>query len=79
MREPPILATATILKERHHHLYDAELPNGKIVIAHVPKWLASKIGNISAGSKVVLELTVYDFSTARIAGLAEEPAAAVQG
>lgn len=79
MREPPILATATILKERHHHLFDAELPNGKIVIAHVPKWLAAKIGNISVGSRVVLELTVYDFSTARIAALAEEPASAVQG
>ena len=79
MREPPILATATILKERHHHLYDAELPNGKIVIAHVPKWLASKIGSISVGSRVVLELTVYDFSTARIAGLTEEAAPAVPG
>lgn len=72
MREPPILATATILRERHDRLYDAELPNGKKVIAHVPKWLTGKIGAISVGSRVVLELTVYDFSTARIAGLAGE-------
>ena len=72
MREPPILGIATILHQRHEHLYDAALPNGKKVIAHVPKWLAQKIGPITVGSKVILELTVFDFSTARIAGLAEE-------
>lgn len=71
MREPPILTTATILTVRGDRLYDASLPNGKRVIAHVPKWLLDKVGEIAVGSQVTLELTVYDFSTARIAGLAE--------
>lgn len=71
MREPPILAPATILTRRDMHLFDAALPNGKIVIVHVPKWLREKVGEISIGATVELELTPYDFSTGRISRVLE--------
>lgn len=71
MREPPITTVATVLAIRHEHLFDASLPNGKLVIAHVPKWLQKKMGPVEVGSRIKLELTPYDFSTARVAGLAE--------
>ena len=70
MREPPIIATATILNQRDPRLYDASLPNGKSIIVHVPKWLETKLGEIPSGAKVTLELTPFDFSTARIVGMA---------
>lgn len=73
MREPPILAPAIILTQRDSFLFDAALPNGKNVIVHVPKWLRDKVGDISIGAKVELELTPYDFSTARISRHLETP------
>ena len=72
MREPPILAIATILNQRSDHLFDAALPNGKSVIVHVPKWLRDRVKEITVGGKVELELTPFDFSTARISGVVQE-------
>jgi translation initiation factor IF-1 len=71
MREPPIVAIGTITAIREIHLYDATLPNGKPVIAHVPRWAQTKLGPLNCGTKVTLELTPFDFSTARIAGVVE--------
>lgn len=52
-------------------LYRVELPNGKIILAHLSKPLTVAKAVFSVGDRVVLELTPYDFDQARILGLAE--------
>lgn len=69
----PIRAIGVILEQKAPRLYQASLPNGKEVVAHVPHWNRALEGVVfPPGAKVKLELTAYDFSTARIAGPAEE-------
>lgn len=65
--EAPIEATATIVRVRKPGVFDARLPNGKITCAHPAKSLASEAGQLVPGTKVVLELTPFDFDTARVA------------
>ncbi len=52
-------------------LYRVELPNGKIIMAHLSKPLTLEQAVFSPDDRVVLELTPYDFDNARILGLAE--------
>jgi len=52
-------------------LYRVELPNGKIIMAHLSKPLTVEKAVFSPDDRVVLELTPYDFDNARILGLAE--------
>lgn len=52
-------------------LYRVELPNGKIIMAHLSKPLTVAKAAFSPDDRVVLELTPYDFDNARILGLAE--------
>ena len=47
-------------------LYRAELPNGKIILAHLSKRLADAGTVFEPGQRVVMELTPYDFEQARI-------------
>ncbi|BCU79067.1 hypothetical protein [Luteolibacter sp. LG18] len=68
--DPPVRTTATIEKPLDSNLYHAALPNGKIVIAHLSKALLEAHAVFEAGQQVHLELTPYDFDTARIMGLA---------
>jgi translation initiation factor IF-1 len=52
-------------------LYRASLPNGKSILAHLSKPLADAAASFPDGARVVLELTPYDFDSARILGDAE--------
>ncbi len=47
-------------------LYRVELPNGKIILAHLSRRLTEDGAAFQAGGKVLLELTPYDFDQARI-------------
>jgi translation initiation factor IF-1 len=51
-------------------LYRVSLPNGKIILAHLSKGLTEENAIFSIGEQVLLELTPYDFDTARILGSA---------
>jgi translation initiation factor IF-1 len=51
-------------------LYRVSLPNGKIILAHLSKNLADANACFAPDRHVLLELTPYDFDTARILGLA---------
>jgi translation initiation factor IF-1 len=53
-------------------LYRVALPNGKIILAHLPKRLADPQSVFPAGDRVLLEFTPYDFDTARILGVAQD-------
>ncbi|MGC4016091.1 MAG: hypothetical protein QM755_16430 [Luteolibacter sp.] len=70
--DPPVRTTATIEKPLGQNLYHAALPNGKIVIAHLSKPLLEANTVFESGQKVEMELTPYDFDTARIMRLATE-------
>ncbi|MEN9974736.1 MAG: Translation initiation factor [Verrucomicrobiota bacterium] len=52
-------------------LYRVALPNGKIILAHLSKALAEGMVVFAVGDQLLLELTPYDFDTARILGLDE--------
>lgn len=52
-------------------LYRVSLPNGKILLAHLSKRLADEQAVFSRDDELLLELTPYDFDTARILGKAE--------
>ncbi|MFD0894826.1 hypothetical protein KBB96_04585 [Luteolibacter ambystomatis] len=68
--DPPVRTIATIEKPVGPNLYHAALPNGKIVIAHLSKPLLEEQTTFEAGQQVHVELTPYDFDTARIMRLA---------
>ena len=65
--------TRRVLETRGPVLYRVSLPNGKIILAHLSKRLADENASFSVDDELLLELTPYDFDTARILGLAEEP------
>ena len=71
-RPNPVVATATLLRPTGERTWEAQLPNGMITIGHIPKWKLESMRALAAGQKVRLELTTYDFGTARIAGLAAD-------
>jgi translation initiation factor IF-1 len=47
-------------------LYRVSLPNRKTILAHLSKPLADAGAHFAAGDTLLLELTPYDFDTARI-------------
>jgi translation initiation factor IF-1 len=70
MRRPcPVVTTATLLRRTGERTFLASLPNGKEIIAHVRTREAAKAASLQEGQQVTVELTTYDFSTGRIAGL----------
>jgi len=71
MPDATIHAHGKILEPRGPVLYRVELPNGKIILAHLSKPLADAGAIFAAGGKVLLEMTPYDFDQARILGPAE--------
>lgn len=71
MPDATIHASAELLEQLGPILYRASLPNGKQVLAHLSKALTDAGMVYEAGAKVILELTPYDFDSARILG--EEP------
>ena len=72
VHEPPIQATATLVGVRRPGVYDARLPNGKLTCAHLAKALAEEVTSFALGDRVTLELTPYDFESARITARIEE-------
>lgn len=57
----------TILRTLGPGLYQASLPNGKKVTAHLSKELAAAPPELSAGHTVLLEISPFDLDRARIA------------
>ncbi len=64
--EAPIEAEAVIVSVRKAGVFDARLPNGKITCAHLAKHLKASAPEFAEGTRVVLELTPFDFDAARI-------------
>jgi translation initiation factor IF-1 len=56
-----------ILKKLENGLHEASLPNGKKVIAHLSKELASAPPELPDETAVLLELSPFDLDRARIA------------
>ena len=71
MPDATIHTHGEILEAAGPVLYRVRLPNGKIILAHLSKPLADAKALFATGDVLVLELTPYDFDTARILGLAE--------
>ncbi|NIP95623.1 MAG: translation initiation factor IF-1 [Akkermansiaceae bacterium] len=69
--EPPIQTTGLIRAALRGSVFEVELPNGKLVVGHLPGRLAGLADSLSPGNRVALEMTPYDFEKARIAGPAE--------
>lgn len=66
MPEEPIFTTARITEPISQRAFRAELPNGKPVVAHLPKRHAHLADSIHPGSRVRVALTPFDFDKARI-------------
>jgi translation initiation factor IF-1 len=71
MPDAAIHTRGTVLVQSGPVLYRVALPNGKIILAHLSKRLADEEATFSTDERVLLELTPYDFDTARILGLAD--------
>jgi len=71
-RDTPITTTG-VITGKTSGIFLASLPNGKEVTAFLSRDLSDETGTISPGQHVILELTPYDFSTARIAALKRDP------
>lgn len=66
MHEAPIQATATVIQVLGPGLFELELPNGKRNTGHLSKKLRGSEIELTTGQKVTVELTPFDFDTARI-------------
>lgn len=71
MPDATIHAAGKLLVQLNEVLYRAELPNGKVIMAHLSKPLTEAKAVFQPGDMVVLELTAFDFESARILGLVE--------
>lgn len=71
MPDATIHAIGKILENLNPILYRVELPNGKLILAHLSKPLTESQAVFEAEQRVILELTPYDFDQARILGEAE--------
>lgn len=66
MPDPTIHASAKLISRLGEILYRAELPNGKVIMAHLSKPLTDEKAVFEEGEEVVVELTAFDFDSARI-------------
>ena len=71
MPEAPITTSGTVRDVMSASTFHVTLPNGKIIVGHLPKRLRDLGPSIEPGRQVALELTPYDFEKARIAGLVD--------
>ena len=71
MPDATIHTLGRVLQNPGPVLYRVALPNGKIILAHLSKALADGKAVFAEGEELLLELTPYDFDTARILGPAE--------
>jgi translation initiation factor IF-1 len=68
MPDASIHTHGTVIERAGPVLYRVELPNGKSILAHLSKPLAESNAGFETGDSLLLELTPYDFDTARILG-----------
>ena len=66
MHEPPVRTRATVVRVVNDLLADVRLPNGKITLGHLSKELAEAEARLVENDTVELEMTPFDFDTARI-------------
>jgi translation initiation factor IF-1 len=66
--EAPILAKAEVIKILKPDLYELRLPNGKMTLGHLSKALKGT-PEPEVGTYVTLELTPFDFDTARVSAI----------
>jgi translation initiation factor IF-1 len=66
MPDATIQTHGKVLEARGPVLYRVELPNGKVILAHLSKDLADASASFAAGDELLLELTPFDFDQARI-------------
>ena len=71
MPEAPITTSGTVRDVMSASTFHVALPNGKVIVGHLPGRLRELGPTIAPGRRVLLELTPYDFEKARIAGLAD--------
>ena len=76
MPDATIHTVGVVLEKTVPVLYRVELPNGKIILAHLSKPLAIARTEFACGDRLVLELTPYDFDQARILRLFSDAEAA---
>lgn len=69
MYEPPVVATARITRVIKPGLFEASLPNGKLTLCHFSKALSEEMPELEPGCPVTVELTPFDFDSARIASI----------
>lgn len=69
MFDPPILTTGTVIDSPKEKIYNVSLPNGKIIIGHVPLALIDLHKEIKPNTIVNLEITPFDLSKGRIISL----------
>jgi translation initiation factor IF-1 len=66
MPDATIQTRGKVLETRGAVLYRVELPNGKVILAHLSKELADAAATFAVGDDLLLELTPFDFDQARI-------------
>ena len=69
MPESPIKARGEVIEIISNRLSRVKLKNGKLVTAFPSREFASAVVQLNPGDVVALEMTPFDFSKARIAGL----------
>jgi translation initiation factor IF-1 len=72
MPDATIHTIGRVLEVPGQPLYRVSLPNGKIILAHLSKPLTIQSVEFAVGDDLLLELTPFDFDTARILGLVEK-------
>jgi len=72
MPDVSIHTSGEVLEVLSEVLYRVCLPNGKVVCAHLSKALCAQGAGFVAGDSLRLEMTPYDFDTARILGRLEQ-------
>ncbi|GAA5128396.1 hypothetical protein JIN84_01960 [Luteolibacter yonseiensis] len=70
MPDATIHTAATILENLNPVLYRVRAQNGKLILAHLSKPLTEEKASFPPDTRVVIELTPFDFDQARIIGLA---------
>jgi translation initiation factor IF-1 len=71
-REIPVRAEVTIQEKLSPKHYRATLPNGKEIRVHLTPTAPDAWRDLPPGSRVVVEMTPYDFDHGRIAALLSE-------
>lgn len=66
MPDATIHTQGLVLSQAGPVLYKVSLPNGKIILAHLSKDLSDEHAEFAADDTLLLELTPYDFDSARI-------------